>query len=223
MLKGFIFDLDGVVIDTTAYHFQAWQKMAASIGIQLNETIGESLKSLDRIDSLNKILAWAHQDDKYLPAQKQQLAAQKNQYYQEYIKNITPADVMPGIYTLLVDIKAKGYKVALASASQNAAAILTKLRLTKYFDIEIDPTTLKQGKPDPEIFLKAAEALHVANHDIISLEDAPIGVQAINAAGQFSVGIGNSHELTAADFNVTDTSQLTLDNLMLAYQKWDNK
>ena len=204
-IKGFIFDLDGVITDTAKYHFKAWKACAKTVGIDLPDAFEEDLKGIGRANSLKRILAFGKVE---VDTQKfEELLKWKNDLYVSFLDELTTNSILPGIKAFLDELKAKGFKLAIASASKNASTILHKLKITDYFDYICDPATLKHGKPDPEIFLNCAQGLGFAPEECIGLEDAPAGIEAIKAANMFAIGIGQ--ELTAADLILTSTKELT--------------
>lgn len=218
-VKGIIFDLDGVITDTAEFHYRAWQDLGKKIGISFNRAFNENLKGISRMDSLNLILEHGNKVNTYSEAEKEALATDKNEDYKILIEEITPKDILPGIQTFLDDCIAKGLKLALASASKNGPAILNNLNLTDYFEVVVDPASLKKGKPDPEIFLKAAELLNLKPSECIGLEDAEAGITSINAAGMFSVGVGSPESMKEADLFVENTKDLDLEKILVAFQK----
>ena len=149
MLKGFIFDLDGVVTDSAKYHLAAWGELAKQLGITLPATANEALRGRSRMDSLAIILGYGDQQKQYTEVEKENLADEKNRRYLQLIANMTPADILPGISQLLSDAKARHLKLAIASASKNAPTILRQLKLFDQFDAIVDPASLHRGKPDP--------------------------------------------------------------------------
>lgn len=217
MLKGLIFDLDGVITDSARYHLAAWNALAEELGIKLPAKASDELRGLARMDSLELILRYGHQENKYSLAEKEALAAKKNMAYQQAIKKMTQADILPGISELLEQAKTNGLKMAIASASMNAPTILKQLGLLKEFDAIVDPKTLSHGKPNPEIYQKAQAILGLKADEVISFEDATSGVAAIKAAKQFAVGIGDSQVLGQADLVVSDTSQLDLAKIIATF------
>jgi beta-phosphoglucomutase len=217
MLKGLIFDLDGVLTDSAAYHLQAWNELANSLGITLPPEANDALRGRSREDSLAVILAYGGQESRYTADEKAAMAAAKNARYQELIKQMTPADILPGIVALLDAAQAAGLGLAIASASKNAPTILTQLGLMARFDGIVDPETLHHGKPDPEIFIQAAKTLGLAAGEVMSFEDASAGVAAIKAAQQFAVGIGDAQVLAAADVVVPTTADLDFARLQQAF------
>lgn len=201
-IRAFIFDLDGVIADTAVFHFQAWRELANRLGFDIDHTFNETLKGVGRMDSLNLVLA--HGGIQMSEAQKQHEAQQKNDEYVELISHMTPADLLPGAREALLAVRAAGLKIALASASKNGPMILERLEITELFDCIVDPALLRNGKPDPEIFLKAAEQLNCAPHECIGVEDAISGITAIKRAGMFAVGIGDAKVLAQADIVLPD-------------------
>lgn len=218
MLKGLIFDLDGVITDSARYHLAAWNALAEELEIKLPAKASDELRGLARMDSLELILRYGHQENKYSLAEKEALAAKKNMAYQQAIKKMTQADILPGISELLEQAKTNGLKMAIASASMNAPTILKQLGLLKEFDAVVDPKTLSHGKPNPEIYQKAQALLDLEADEVISFEDAASGVAAIKAAKQFAVGIGDSQVLGQADLVVSDTSQLDLTKIVATFK-----
>ncbi|VDG20928.1 beta-phosphoglucomutase [Lactobacillus sp.] [Lactiplantibacillus mudanjiangensis] len=215
-IKGFVFDLDGVITDTSIFHSQAWHQVADKVGVAWDDTLADALKGISRMDSLNLILARDHKENEFTPAEKTALATEKNDNYLTLVNQMTPDNILPGINDFLADLKANGYLLSLASASKNSPRVLDHLGLADYFTKSVDPASLKHGKPDPEIFRRGAEILNLDPAQCIGVEDAAAGVQSINGAGETSIGIGDPKVLAAADINFTDTTQLTLANIQQA-------
>lgn len=212
-IKGFVFDLDGVITDTSVLHGTAWHQLADYLGVAWSKELADGLKGISRMDSLEMILKAGGKENDYTPEQKVELAAKKNTNYVAEVDKMTPANILPGMKAFLDDIRDKGYLLSLASASKNAPRVLAKLELTDYFPEIVDPASLKHGKPDPEIYTKGAQLLNLDPAQCVGLEDAAAGVQAINAAGETSLGIGDATELGAADMVFADTSLVTLANI----------
>lgn len=210
-LEAVIFDLDGVITDTAEYHYQAWQRLADEIGVPFDRNQNEQLKGIGRMESLERILQPTGQ--LYSEQEKAEWAARKNRYYLELIGQMTPQDVLPGVTELLIQLQANGIKIGLASASKNALTVIDKLQIRHYFDVIVDAAALKKGKPDPEIFMTAAEMLQVSCKNCVGIEDAESGTQAIKAANMFAVGVGNPLALGEADWVVSDTAELTFAKL----------
>lgn len=215
-IKGIILDLDGVLTDTAEYHFRAWQRLGERIGIPFDREFNESLKGISRMESLERILMYGGKADAYSPEEKEALAQEKNEDYQQLIQQITPKDILPGMGKFLADCQKAGLRLALASASKNGPAILERLGLTGIFEVVVDPAQLTRGKPDPEIFLKGAELLRLRPEECVGVEDAEAGIQAINAAGMFSVGVGSAEAMKEADLFVEKTEHLRLEEVLAA-------
>lgn len=210
-IKGFAFDLDGVITDTAKYHAQAWQKIANQVGTKWTPQLADSLKGISRMDSLEMILKAGNHENEYSSEEKAKLAAQKNENYIELIKSLTPNDILPGIADLIKSMQAQHYLLSLASVSLNAPVIMERLGLTEAFVGRVDPATLKKGKPDPEIYIRAAQIMNLPPEQVIGLEDAAAGITSINAANETSLGIGNSQTLSEADLIFPNTQAVTLD------------
>ncbi len=195
--KACLFDLDGVLVDTAIYHFQAWKNLGKKFNYELTEEQNEQLKGVSRVESLNKILAWAN----YTASETQKNAwlVEKNEEYLRLISNMNPSEILPGVIDFLTQIKALGYQIALGSASKNAEIILEKTGLISWFDLIIDGNKVSQSKPDPEVFLKGAEGLGVAPEACIVFEDAQAGVEAAKAGNMRAIGIGEAETLALAD------------------------
>ncbi|GGG97349.1 beta-phosphoglucomutase [Parapedobacter pyrenivorans] len=210
-LKACLFDLDGVLVDTAQYHYQAWKKLANTLGFDLSAQQNEQLKGISRTESLNKVLAWGGLS---LPADVQvQLAERKNAWYVEMISAMTPATLLPGAAALLIELRREGISIALGSASKNARLILEKTALRDYFDAVVDGNMVIRSKPDPEVFLAGAEKLRVSAAECVVLEDAAAGVEAARRAGMKAVGIGNPADLIEADWVVPDLAAVTVERL----------
>ena len=222
MLKGLIFDLDGVLTDSAKFHLAAWNNLAQELGIKLTSAQLDSLRGISRMDSLNLILKYGKQENKYTETQKEEFAAEKNEKFLEQVETMTPADILPGITELLADAKNAGL-TCIASASKNAPKILSKLGIASQFDQIVNPALLKRGKPDPEIYQKAQQLLQLHNDEVISFEDAAAGVAAIKAAHQFAVGIGDKQILKGADYIVKSTKELKLDKIVAVFKKNNKK
>lgn len=215
-IQAFIFDLDGVIADTAVFHYQAWRELANRLGFDIDHEFNETLKGVGRMDSLNRVLA--HGNIQMSEEQKQREAEQKNREYVELISHMTPADLLPGAREALLAVRAAGLKIALASASKNGPMILARTGVAELFDTIVDPALLKNGKPDPEIFLKAAEQLNLPAQACIGVEDAISGIEAIKRAGMFAVGIGNAAILQQADIVLPDLRPFDCAQLIAAAQ-----
>ncbi|MCO7174495.1 beta-phosphoglucomutase [Sporolactobacillus kofuensis] len=211
-MKAVLFDLDGVITDTAKYHFKAWKHLASAIGISLDEQFNERLKGVSRMDSLKIILDYGNCFDQFTALEREKMAEQKNYAYKQLIQEITPNELLPGIRKLFVDLRDNGIKIALASASKNGPYILERLKIDSFFDTVVDPAKLRNGKPDPEIFLTAAEQLGIDSKECVGIEDSVAGIKSIHAAGMFAVGIGVPENI-GADLRVVSTSELTIESL----------
>lgn len=209
-LRAVVFDLDGVLTDTAELHFQAWRRLADEESLPFDRVLNERLKGVGRLDSLGIILDHAGRAVPD-PAERARLAERKNAHFAELIRRLTPADLLPGMGPLLADLRAAGVRTAIASASHNAPEVIRRLEIGQAIDAVVDPRGLVRGKPDPEIFLAAAETLGVRPEDCVGIEDAAVGIEAIRAAGMVAVGIGPS--LPGADWVVTDTRDLSVAGL----------
>jgi beta-phosphoglucomutase len=206
-----IFDLDGVLTDTAEFHYQAWRELADRLGIPFDREYNENLKGVDRRASLELILQRG--TNEYSEAEKQQFMVDKNSRYQELIQSIKPEHLLPGIKDLLDELKQNGVKMGVASASRNAPFILEALGINGYFGTIVDAGALEKGKPDPEVFLKAAEALGVSPKNCIGVEDAFSGLQAVCGGNMVSIGIGEPEILHIADTVLTSTKKLNWSRL----------
>jgi len=195
--KACLFDLDGVLVDTAIYHFQAWKMLGENFNYQLTEEQNEQLKGVSRVESLNRILDWANYSA--TAEQKEAWLIEKNENYLQLISTMNPAEILPGVLDFLGQIKELGYKIALGSASKNSEVILTKTGLLAWFDLIIDGNKVTKSKPDPEVFLKGAEGLGFKPEECIVFEDAQAGVEAAKAGNMRAIGIGEAEMLAGAD------------------------
>ncbi|AKP66636.1 beta-phosphoglucomutase [Companilactobacillus ginsenosidimutans] len=217
-IKGFVFDLDGVIADTSVYHSKAWHQLADELGVQWSEDLANNLKGVSRMDSLELILKTGGKENDYTQEEKEKYAAKKNTNYLELLKGMNASAILPGISDFLTSLEEHDYKLSLASASKNSPLVLEQLGLAQYFKEKVDPSTLKHGKPDPEIFARGAEVLGLKPEECIGIEDAKVGVESINSAGETSIGIGDPNILNEADINFTSTTDLTLNNIQKAME-----
>ncbi|GGA49989.1 beta-phosphoglucomutase [Paenibacillus physcomitrellae] len=209
-MKGAIFDLDGVIVDTAKYHFLAWRELAAQLGFEFTEQDNERLKGVSRMESLRILLEVGGLE---LPEEEQQkLAESKNAKYVEYISKLEQSELLPGVREYLTGLREQGVKIALGSASKNAAFILERLGIAGLFDAVVDGTKVSKAKPDPEVFLTACRELGLAPQECIVFEDAAAGVAAAKAAGTGIVGIGRPEVLGEADQVVAGIFELLADS-----------
>lgn len=214
MKKGFVFDLDGVITDTAKFHYIAWKDLAKSLGITIDEAFNETLKGISRMDSLDKILAYGQRENDFTTAEKETLAQKKNDEYVKLLADLSEEDLLPGVHDFLVQAKERTIPCSIASASKNAPMILEKLGVLDFFGHIVDPETLHKGKPDPEIFVKAAESIGIKPEDAIGFEDAQAGIEGIKAAGMYAVGISNTETLAGADLQVASMTELSVEQLI---------
>lgn len=196
-MKAFIFDLDGVIVDTANYHFIAWKRIGEKLGYPLTHEQNESLKGVSRVESLERILSWAGVD---IDTQKKEaLLIEKNEDYLNQIDRMGREEILSGVLELLEYAKQNDIPVALGSASKNATRILEKLNIASYFNAIVDGNHVAKSKPDPEVFLKGASLLNQVPEDCIVFEDAAAGIAAAKAAGMTTIGMGGADEVKIAD------------------------
>lgn len=209
MQKAVIFDLDGVITDTAEFHYKAWKNLADKVAVPFDEQANESLKGIDRMASLRWILARG--DKQFSEAEILQLADEKNKDYQQLIAAMQEDDIFPGVKSLILTLKGRGYLIGLASVSKNAQFVLERLKITELFDCVADAASIVNTKPDPEIFLTVAKHLHLSPERCVGVEDAIAGVKAIKAAGMPAIGVGDPLVLTEADCVVAQTAMISVD------------
>jgi beta-phosphoglucomutase len=211
-LKACIFDLDGVVVDTAKYHFLAWKRIANELGFDFSEQENELLKGVSRMRSLEVLLELAGKE--LSMAEKENLTAKKNDWYLEHVAKMQESEILPGVKTLLAELKRRGIKCAIGSASRNAKPILDRLNLTKHFDAISDGTLATNAKPDPEVFIKAAKMLGVSPAHCMVIEDSAAGVEAAKRAGMKCVGVGKPEVLGSADIVVGMIKEIDLEDVL---------
>ena len=205
-IKGIIFDLDGVICSTDEYHYQAWKSIADDEGIYFDRKINERLRGVSRAESLEIILERAAAV--YSPEERAALMEKKNNIYRELLKNMGPGDVTEEVRSTLRELKERGYGLAIGSSSKNTRFILERTALTDAFDGISDGNMISRSKPDPEVFIKAAGILGLKNEECLVIEDAISGINAANAAGFHSVGIGPAAERDEAEFKISIFSEI---------------
>lgn len=212
--KLFIFDMDGVITETSEQHYQAWKQCANELGIEIDRTFNEKLKGVSRMDSLERILAYGNRANDFTAEEKAELAFKKNENYKEMILKCTKEDLFEGVKTLFEGLKEKGIKIAIGSASKNAPTLVNLLGIKDYIDYIVDPASVEKGKPAPDIFLKAAHDLGVDPTECVGVEDAEAGVEAIKSAGMLAVGIGDASVLNQADIVYPHTKDIHLADIL---------
>ncbi|KGO91520.1 beta-phosphoglucomutase [Flavobacterium subsaxonicum] len=209
--RAFIFDLDGVIVDTAKYHYLAWQKIAGRLGIDFTHEHNELLKGVSRIRSLDIILGLgnveASQEDK------DKWLVEKNEDYLNYIVNMKADEILVGVVPVLEFLRQNNQPIALGSASKNARPILEKVGILHFFDAIVDGNDVTNAKPDPEVFLKAAQLVGMPAEGAVVFEDSVAGIQAANIAGMVSIGIGDKAILNEAQHNVNDFTEISTDFL----------
>ncbi|MFY0673749.1 MAG: beta-phosphoglucomutase [Bacteroidia bacterium] len=216
MIKAIIFDLDGVLVDTAKFHFVAWKKLAKDLGTDISEAQNEQLKGVSRVDSLERIIEWGNLQ--ISDQEKEAALISKNAHYLELCDQLSPEDLLPGVREFLTEIGEKGLHVAVGSASKNANLILRKLGISTFLDTLIDGNMTTKGKPDPQVFLMAAEQMHVEPWQAIVFEDAPKGVDAAKAGGFNSVGVGSYNVLGHANLVIPGFKDINLNTILKQFE-----
>lgn len=211
-IKGLLFDLDGVIVDTAKYHYLAWKQLSDELGIDFNIKDNERLKGVSRMRSFKIILEIGGRT--MSKEEKEKNCSKKNEIYLEYIYKLKADEVLPGVIDFLTDAKTKGYKLALGSASKNSRLILEKLFILDLFDEIVDGTIVSKAKPDPEVFLKGAELLKLPKDRCIVFEDASAGIEAAHSAGMLAIGIGTVENLPEADIILAGLNNITVDEII---------
>ena len=206
-MKAFIFDLDGVIVFTDKFHYQAWKKMADEMGIYFDETINNRLRGVSRAESLEIILE-RYEGEPLSAEKKAELMEQKNNTYRELLATMTPADVSDEVRETLKTLRERGCKLAIGSSSKNAKFILEKVELLDAFDAISDGNNITHSKPDPEVFLKAGEFLGEDPANCVVVEDAYAGIDAAKAAGMTAVGLGDAFGYEKTDVKIEHFAQL---------------
>ena len=209
--KAFLFDLDGVIVDTAKFHYLAWRNLAKEMNFDFTEEQNELFKGVSRVRSLEILLDLASYDA--TQEQKDRWLIQKNEEYLKYIKGMDDSEILPDVVRVLDFLEEKNQGIALGSASKNARPILTKLDLLDKFQAIVDGNDVTAAKPDPEVFLKGGEALKIERTDCIVFEDSIAGIQAANSAGMISIGIGEQDVLHEANYVFRDFTEMSNDFL----------
>lgn len=204
--KGIIFDLDGVITSTDDYHYKAWKALADSLGIYFDRKINNRLRGVSRMESLDIILE--NSDKDYSQAEKEEFAAKKNEQYRNYLLEMSPADLKDEVKQTLNKLRDLGLKLAVGSSSKNAPLILKQIGLGDFFDAVSDGNNIKHSKPNPEVFLKAAEMLDLEPEDCMVIEDAESGLEAANKGGFTAVGYGAAEQSSKADIHLENFADL---------------
>lgn len=211
MLKACIFDLDGVVVATAKYHFLAWKRLANEFGFDFNEQLNEKLKGVSRKESLEFILKWGAIN--ISESEKEAAAKRKNDWYIDYVSNMTSDEILPGLVSFLDELKANDIRIALGSASRNCMMCLERIGLQHYFDVIIDGNIVETAKPNPDVFLRASSEMGLKPFQCVVFEDAQVGIEAANAGGFFSIGVGDEAVLESANLVIASFENFNLNKL----------
>lgn len=214
IIQGFLLDLDGVIAETSEFHYKAWKELAASLGISIGREFNEELKGVARMESLERILRHGGKENAYSASEKAKLAERKNQRYVSLLSSLTPSDILPGVKEFMEDIHRAGMKLAIASISRNAPRILEALELIPLVDYIADAENVPRSKPFPDIFLDAAQGIHCAPAHCVGVEDAAAGIDALHAAHMVAVGVGDHRYVGEAELVVPDTRGLVLRDIL---------
>lgn len=209
-----IFDMDGVIADTVGLHYEANQHIAKKLSVTFSEEMNQSLQGLSREKTVRAICDLTGEE--VSDEQVKQLSELRNEQYQRLIAELTPADALPGIYSFIRELKEKKISIALASASTNAPRVLSRLQLIDAFDVIVDVQKVRRGKPDPEIFLTAAQLLGVSSNRCVAIEDGEAGLTGILQTEMFAVGVGTHLAMKKAHWQVASTEELSLKSLINA-------
>ncbi|MFN0032157.1 MAG: beta-phosphoglucomutase [Flavobacteriales bacterium] len=211
MIKACLFDMDGVIVDTAKYHFMAWRRLADTLSVPFTEEQNEQLKGVSRVDSLEKILAWGHL---HLDNEKKlELMELKNKWYLDYVAEVNPDEMLPGIHAFLFDLKKNEIKIGLGSSSKNSIMILEKLGILQLFDTIIDGNKIHFSKPHPEVFQKGAAELGIDAQHIVVFEDAISGVEAAKTGGFRCIAIGDEETLKKADVVIKSLAGMSVEKM----------
>jgi beta-phosphoglucomutase len=200
IIEAFIFDLDGIIVDTTHYHYLSWKILAKSFNYDFHEKDNEQLKGANRITSLNILLALAGQS--FSEQEKELLREQKNEIYLELISDLTHRDMLPGVYEFIKKARTVGLKIGMASSSKNARSTLSRLQIADLFHAMLDANDIARGKPHPDVYLQISNLLAVKPSNCLVFEDAFSGIEAAKQAGMRVVGMGQSAQLVEADLTI---------------------
>lgn len=206
MFKAVIFDLDGVICFTDEYHYQAWKTLADNMGVYFDRQINNRLRGISRMESLEIVLE--NYKGALSAAEKDTLATQKNEIYKELLFNMSPSDLSKDVLETLEELRRRGYKLAIGSSSKNAPFILQQIGLGGFFDAVSDGNNISRSKPDPEVFLKAAQMLCEAPEDCLVVEDAVSGAQAAHSGGMKAACVGDASLRQAGDYNLSSVAEL---------------
>lgn len=217
-IKAVIFDMDGVIADTVDLYYLANKRVADRIGAPFSRELNQKLQGISRLRTVEQIAKLSSLT--FSGAEMKKMADEKNDYYKSLIQQLSSKDVLPGIFDLLTELKQQNIKTAVASSSSNARVVLEKLEVMDMFDFVVDVKTIQNGKPHPEIFMKAADELGISYENCIAIEDGEAGLAGIQAAGMFSIGVGEHDAMKKADWHVRSTEEISFPELVKRYKKW---
>jgi beta-phosphoglucomutase len=210
-IQACIFDLDGVIVDTANSHYKAWKRLANELGFDLTPEQNEKMKGIGRMESLEMLLEIGNiEADK---KEKKKLADLKNGWYRDYISEMQPDDLLPGVIDFLEELTEEHILIAIGSASRNAPTIVRQVQIGRYLDALIDGSKVTKGKPHPEVFLKAAEEMGVEPAHCVVFEDAQAGIDAARNGGMRTIGVGSQEVLQNADMIIPGLSEINLEKL----------
>ncbi|MGJ7922684.1 beta-phosphoglucomutase [Neobacillus sp. LXY-4] len=216
-LKAVIFDMDGVIADTLELYYITEKRIADYLQIPFTHEDSEKYKGVERKKIIESMVERSAKKLSFL--EKEELADQKNIHYQQLIQTLDEKAILPGMEQFIVDLKNNHMKMAVASSSSNVKIVLQKLGLIDYFDVIVDPSSLNKGKPDPEIFLKAATELGISPENCAAIEDGEAGMKAIKSTKMFSIGIGTNKTVKTADWHVVNTEEITFQELLIRFDR----
>jgi beta-phosphoglucomutase len=212
MIRGVIFDLDGVLVSTDLLHYRAWEKLAADYGIPFDPQTGDRFRGVGRMECLDMLLAGAERS--FSPSDKEAMAEQKNAHYRSMLDGLTPRDVLPGVADLLHALRSLKIKLAVGSSSRNASYLLQRVGLAAAFDAVVDGHAVQRTKPDPQVFLLAADRLGLKASECLVVEDAPAGVEAARRAGMACLAIGDRKRHPQAPYLASGLHEVSAKELL---------
>jgi beta-phosphoglucomutase len=211
-IEAFIFDLDGVIVNTAVHHFHSWRLLSAELGFEIPDKLNEKLKGLSRMEALEEVLAFAPAGIEL--GDYAQLADKKNNMYRTAIQDLDSDEILPGFMDFMREAKSRGFRVAVGSGSKNATIILQRLGIYDAFDAICDGNDISRSKPDPEVFLCVCRKLGVPPTATVIFEDAMVGIEAAQRMGAMVVGVGDADELSTADVLISGFSGLQMEELI---------
>ncbi len=211
-IKGFIFDLDGVITDTAEYHYLGWQQLADEEGLEFDREFNEKFRGVSRMRCLDMLLAKNNRT--VTSKERNELADRKNKYYQKYLENITKDNLLEGIEDILNTVKKEGYKMAIASASKNTETVVKKLNIRNMFDTISDGFSVEKTKPAPDLFLHTADKLGLKPEECVVFEDAKAGIDAALVANMIAVGIGPEERVGHAHYRFDNVKDVQLEKIL---------